>query len=96
MAYGRWHGLRKFEPYLFMPWGMLLNMRRGIGVLDLAATQVKRYLTGNGRATKSQMQRAVANVFGLSQLPEPNDVADALAIAYCCAGQSVQQRQIPS
>ena len=70
--------------------------RRGIGVLDLAATQVKRYLTGNGRATKSQMQRAVANVFGLSQLPEPNDVADALAIAYCCAGQSVQQRQIPS
>ena len=70
--------------------------RRGIGVLDLAATQVKRYLTGNGRATKSQMQWAVANVFGLSQLPEPNDVADALAMAYCGAGQLAQRREIPS
>lgn len=70
--------------------------RRGITVRDLAATQVKRYLTGNGRATKQQMQRAVANVFGLAQLPQPNDVADALAMAYCSAGQLDGRRRIPS
>ena len=57
--------------------------RRHIEVRDFAATQVKKYLTGNGRASKAQMQRAVMSVYGLSSEPEPNDVADALAIAYC-------------
>ncbi|MCH8216463.1 MAG: crossover junction endodeoxyribonuclease RuvC, partial [Planctomycetes bacterium] len=32
-----------------------------------------------------QMQRAVQAVLQLSELPEPNDVADAIAIAMCCA-----------
>ncbi len=61
--------------------------RCGMPVTNLAATQVKKYLTGNGRASKRQMQQAVASVFGLNEIPEPNDVADALAIAYCCIGQ---------
>jgi crossover junction endodeoxyribonuclease RuvC len=63
--------------------------RRGIEVRDFAATQVKRYLTGNGRAGKAQVQRAVMAAFGLARVPEPHDVADALAIAFCClrAGQ---------
>ncbi|MCH7813395.1 MAG: crossover junction endodeoxyribonuclease RuvC [Planctomycetes bacterium] len=58
--------------------------RCGAVVHDYAATQVKRFLTGNGRATKVQVQQAVMSVYGLSAPPEPNDVADALAIAYCC------------
>lgn len=57
----------------------------GIEVRDLGATQVKRYLTGNGRASKAQMQRAVKAALGLSAVPEPHDVADALAVALCCA-----------
>jgi len=55
----------------------------GIAVEDYAATQVKKTLTGNGRAPKSQMQRAIQMELGLSTLPEPADVADALAIAFC-------------
>ena len=58
---------------------------RGIPVRDYAATHVKRILTGNGHASKGQVQRAVAVAYGLDQLPEPPDVADALAIALCCA-----------
>lgn len=58
---------------------------RGIAVRSYAATRVKRYLTGHGRATKLQMQRAVQRELGLDSLPEPADVADALAIAMCCA-----------
>ncbi len=54
-----------------------------IGVEDYAATQVKKTLTGNGRAPKEQMQRAIQLELGLSTLPEPADVADALAIAFC-------------
>ncbi len=59
--------------------------RRGLPVRDFAATQIKRYLTGNGRASKTQVQRAVTTAYGLPELPEPHDVADALAIAFCCA-----------
>lgn len=54
-----------------------------IDVEDYAATQVKKTLTGNGRAPKTQMQRAIQLELGLSAAPEPADVADALAIAFC-------------
>ena len=64
---------------------LLAAARAGIDVRSYAATRVKRHLTGNGRATKVQMQRAVQAALGLATLPEPNDVADALAIAMCCA-----------
>jgi crossover junction endodeoxyribonuclease RuvC len=48
-----------------------------------AATQIKRLLTGNGRAPKSQVQQAILREFGLREMPEPPDVADAMAIALC-------------
>ncbi len=69
---------------------LLAAARRGIEVRDYAATQVKRYITGNGRASKGQVQRAIQTTLGLSDLPEPADVADAIAIAMCCAHE-VQQ-----
>ena len=54
-------------------------------VYHYAATQVKKLLTGNGRAPKAQVQLAVCQEFALAQAPEPPDVADALAIALCHA-----------
>ena len=48
-----------------------------------AATQIKKVLTGNGRAPKVQVQLAVTRQLGLQEIPEPADVADALAIATC-------------
>ncbi len=47
------------------------------------ATQIKKTLTGNGRAPKSQMQLAVMHELKLATVPEPPDVADALAIGLC-------------
>ncbi len=52
-------------------------------VNSYAATQVKKVLTGNGRAPKSQVQLAVTRHLNLEDIPEPPDVADALAIAIC-------------
>jgi crossover junction endodeoxyribonuclease RuvC len=63
---------------------LLAAAEAGSEVRSYSATQIKRYLTGNGRATKMQMQRAVQTTLGLPGLPEPSDVADALAIALCC------------
>jgi crossover junction endodeoxyribonuclease RuvC len=54
-----------------------------VPVIHYASTQVKRILTGNGRAPKSQMQQAICRELKLLAPPEPPDVADALAIALC-------------
>ncbi len=55
----------------------------GIEVVSYAATKVKKTMTGAGRAPKDQMQRAVQLELRLPKLPEPPDVADAIAIAFC-------------
>lgn len=55
----------------------------GIPLHHYAATQVKSALTGNGRASKEQMQQMVRRTFGLVETPRPPDVADAVAIALC-------------
>jgi crossover junction endodeoxyribonuclease RuvC len=54
-----------------------------IPIKHYAATQIKRILTGSGRAPKSQMQRAIQRELALAAAPEPPDVADALAAALC-------------
>ncbi len=55
----------------------------GKAVHSYASTKVKSLLTGNGRAPKSQMQLAIQQQLMLKEVPDPPDVADALAIALC-------------
>jgi crossover junction endodeoxyribonuclease RuvC len=62
---------------------LMTAAKRNVPVLDLPATTVKRYLTGSGHASKSQMQKMIAHVLQLRVPPQPPDVADALAIALC-------------
>jgi len=57
----------------------------GVEIRSFGATRIKKSLTGNGRASKEQVQRTVQTVLGLAELPEPNDVADAIAAALCCS-----------
>jgi crossover junction endodeoxyribonuclease RuvC len=61
----------------------LAAAQAGIAVISYSATQIKKVLTGNGRAPKSQMQAAIRQELSLAQPPEPADVADALAVAMC-------------
>ena len=56
-------------------------------VMAYAATRVKKSITGNGRASKEQVQMAVKATLGLSKIPRPEDVADAMAIGLCCANE---------
>jgi crossover junction endodeoxyribonuclease RuvC len=60
---------------------LLAAASRGMPVRNLSATAIKKNLTGNGRASKAQVQRAVKVTLGLSELPDPPDVADAIAVA---------------
>ncbi len=61
----------------------LAAAQANVPVVHYAATQVKKILTGSGRAPKAQIQRAIQHELELGQPPEPPDVADALAIALC-------------
>lgn len=58
-------------------------VERGIPVVHYTPTQIKRLLTGSGKATKDQIQRAIKTELGLDRLLEPHDVADAFAVALC-------------
>ena len=60
--------------------------RGGVRVESYTATRVKKSLTGNGTASKQQVQRMVCQLLGLPTAPRPADVTDALALAICHAG----------
>jgi crossover junction endodeoxyribonuclease RuvC len=64
---------------------LLAGQSRGITIDELAVTEVKRAITGNGHAGKELVQRAVMVQCGLREPPNPPDVADAIAIALCAA-----------
>jgi crossover junction endodeoxyribonuclease RuvC len=64
---------------------LLAGQQRGVEIDELAATEVKKAVTGNGHASKRQMQLAVMAQCRLAEPPSPPDVADAIAIALCAA-----------
>jgi len=61
----------------------LAAAQRGLAVISYNATRIKKTITGSGRASKDQIQRTIRSELNLDQLPEPPDVADALAVALC-------------
>ena len=68
---------------------LLIAMRKaGLPIAHYAPTMVKRSVTGNGQATKQQVQFMVARRLGLEEVPKPLDASDALAIALCHTQQS--------
>ena len=64
-----------------------------IEVRSFSASRIKKSLTGNGRASKEQMQRTIQTILSLPDVPEPSDVADAIAAAMCC-GNSMKNVSI--
>jgi len=59
----------------------LLSASRNVPLVSLAPARVKKAITGKGQASKEQVQRMIQSILSLRTLPEPCDVADALAIA---------------
>ncbi len=68
---------------------MLFAAQKKIPLREFTPLQVKQAVTGYGRAEKKQVQSMIKMIFGLKQAPKPDDVADALAIAVCCANTRV-------
>jgi crossover junction endodeoxyribonuclease RuvC len=56
-------------------------------VREATPNEVKSAIAGYGAADKEQVQRMVQLVLGMTELPRPDDAADALAIAVCIANR---------
>ena len=59
--------------------------RCGVEVFEYTPLQVKHAVVGYGRADKAQVQQMVRAILNLSEIPKPDDAADALAAAICHA-----------
>jgi crossover junction endodeoxyribonuclease RuvC len=62
---------------------LLTLAQADLPIYEYTPLEVKQAVTGNGRADKRQVQQMVTLLLGLSKVPKPDDVADALAIALC-------------
>ncbi|HEX7222776.1 MAG TPA: crossover junction endodeoxyribonuclease RuvC [Candidatus Limnocylindrales bacterium] len=66
---------------------LLAAAQHGRPVREATPNEVKSAIAGYGAADKQQVQRMVQLVLGMSELPRPDDAADALAIAVCVANR---------
>lgn len=57
--------------------------RQNLAIFEYTPMQVKLAVTGYGRADKAQVQQMVKILLGLKEVPQPDDIADALAVAIC-------------
>ena len=64
---------------------LLAAAQAGIAVREATPNEVKMGVTGYGNADKDQVGRMVAVILQLTEVPTPDDTADALAIAICTA-----------
>lgn len=60
---------------------VLSAKKSGAGLYEYTPLQIKQALVGYGRATKNQVQEMVKIILNLKEIPKPDDVADALAVA---------------
>ena len=57
-------------------------MRQSIRIIEYTPIQIKKIITGTGKATKNLVQTMIMHRFSLVDLPVYHDAADALALAY--------------
>ena len=65
--------------------GLLVGSMHNLEIEEYAATRIKKSVTGSGQASKSQVQAMMTRLLELDETPHPQDVTDALAIAFCYA-----------
>ncbi len=63
----------------------LAAARKNIPVYEYTPKKAKLAVVGKGQASKFQVQKMIQMLLQLPHLPQPEDAADALALAICCA-----------
>ena len=67
---------------------ILAAVNQGLPVYYYSPAKIKQQITSYGQSDKQQIQEMVRVQLGLSELPQPSDAADALAVAICHIQQS--------
>ncbi len=62
---------------------LLAAAKTGVPIYQYAPSQAKLAVVGSGKASKEQVQRMIQMLLRLRELPQPEDAADALALALC-------------
>jgi crossover junction endodeoxyribonuclease RuvC len=62
---------------------LLAAANAGLPIHEYTPLQVKQAIAGYGRATKDQIQQMVKMLLALDSVPQPDDAADAIAVAIC-------------
>ena len=62
---------------------ILAAANQGIPVYEYTPAQIKQRVAGYGASSKEQIQEMVRLQLDLDEVPQPNDAADALAVAIC-------------
>jgi crossover junction endodeoxyribonuclease RuvC len=73
---------------------LLAAGQHGVTVREATPSEVKSAVAGYGAADKGQVKRMVGIVLGLPVPPEPDDAADALAVAICVANRERAGEQL--
>ena len=69
---------------------LLTAAKHKLAIKEFSPPQVKQGVTGYGQADKKQVQKMVQIILKLKSLPQPDDAADALAIAICAANTNLR------
>ncbi|HRY60015.1 MAG TPA: crossover junction endodeoxyribonuclease RuvC [Patescibacteria group bacterium] len=76
---------------------LLVAEQSRVKIFEYTPLQVKQSLTGYGKAEKSQIQMMVKMILKLKEIPKPDDMADALAIAithaHCCGASGFKEKK---
>ena len=65
----------------------LVARKNKVDLVELTPLELKRYFTGYGRASKEGVQKMLKLILNLKELPQPDDAADALALAVLGSGR---------
>lgn len=60
---------------------LLCGKQSGLAIFEYTPLQIKQAVTGYGKADKKQVQEMVRVLLGLTEVPKPDDAADAIAAA---------------
>jgi crossover junction endodeoxyribonuclease RuvC len=75
---------------------LLVIAEAGVPFKEFTPLQIKDAVCGYGKAPKRQVQEMVTSILNLDEIPKPDDAADGLAVAVCCASSLAMDEAINS
>ncbi|MFH1610320.1 MAG: crossover junction endodeoxyribonuclease RuvC [Patescibacteria group bacterium] len=67
---------------------LITAIENDLEIKEFTPLQIKQALVGYGRAEKKQIQQMVKMILNLEKIPQPDDAADAIAVAITCVNST--------